>query len=451
MAVEQLKEDILGIFGKGLRKKTNRNIFGKIYRLSPARFERILTMIFAPKGMTDSQAKAITADYARALKDRIEIPFMQDLKRKDPRLFMTLKRRKAAVRGRSPGFLVYIVPTYRALQEGTGLAGWKGRRLEFADFLTNRFRQATEPELDTLGGVGNKAGTNIGHAEGQEGLAVSSVGVLQAEAKIAAARAKGLAVDSFQSAVDDYKAQIGLEMTHDQVISADGKFNKGYTAVLTDQATADNQGSEEYVREVTSTRQFKKRIRDAVTDDNSTPLGEALTQALMYNLTKGKKVRGTGKKAQTVKDSTKAKGTKNVKTPPTDYEIFTEGGPDVDSLLALTPRRTQNKDQFSMARIMGVLNEKLPQTVRKNMGAPRLENQTGRFANSVKVTDITKTARGFPSVGYTYEKDPYQVFEMTQGRPPWATTDRDPRGLIDASIREVAANLALGRFYTRRQ
>ena len=85
------------------------------------------------------------------------------------------------------------------------------------------------------------------------------------------------------------------------------------------------------------------------------------------------------------------------------------------------------------------------------MGAPRLENQTGRFANSVRVTDITKTARGFPSVGYTYQKEPYQVFEMTQGRPPWSTTDRDPRGLIDASIREVAANLALGRFYTRRQ
>ena len=52
MAVEQLKNDILDIFGKGLRKKTNRNIFGKIYSLSPPRFERILTIIFSPKGMT---------------------------------------------------------------------------------------------------------------------------------------------------------------------------------------------------------------------------------------------------------------------------------------------------------------------------------------------------------------------------------------------------------------
>ncbi len=451
MAVKELQQDILGIFGKGLRRRVNRNIFGQIYRLSPTRFATILMVIFERRGMTQDVANFIAGDYAKALKNRIEIPFMADLKTKDARLWTTLKSRKAAVQGRSAGFLVYIVPTYRSLQDGTGLSDWKGRKQEFATLVKNRFPEAIEEDLNLLGGADNKSGSNIGHAEGQEGLAVSSVGVLQAEAKIAKAKAEGLAVDSLQTAVDNYKAKLGLEVMHDQVVSADGKFNKGYTAVLTDQASGDNQGSEEFVREVVASNEFKKEVREAVTDDNSTPLGEALTQALMYNLTKGKKVRGTGKKAQVVKDSTQAKGSKNVKSPSADYTIFTEGGPDVDSLLELSPRKTQTKGQFSMARIMGVLNEKLPQTVRKNMGAPRLENQTGRFANSVRVTDITTTARGFPSVGYTYQKEPYQVFEMTQGRPPWATTDRDPRGLIDASIREVAANLALGRFYTRRQ
>lgn len=104
----------------------------------------------------------------------------------------------------------------------------------------------------------------------------------------------------------------------------------------------------------------------------------------------------------------------------------------------------------SLAPLMAILNQKLPQTVVKNMGPPGLQNRTGRFASSVKVTDVSRTAQGFPSVGYTYQKNPYQVFEMGQGQPPWADPDRDPRKLIDASIREIAAQFAIGRFYTRR-
>ena len=84
------------------------------------------------------------------------------------------------------------------------------------------------------------------------------------------------------------------------------------------------------------------------------------------------------------------------------------------------------------------------------MGAPGLENRTGTFASSVRVTDVSQTAQGFPSVGYSYQKNPYQVFEVGRGTAPWAPTARDPRTLIDASIREVAQQLAVGRFTTRR-
>jgi hypothetical protein len=85
------------------------------------------------------------------------------------------------------------------------------------------------------------------------------------------------------------------------------------------------------------------------------------------------------------------------------------------------------------------------------MKFPSLENRTGKFASSVRVTDISITRAGFPSIGYTYDKNPYQVFETGFGKSPWATRERDPRRIIDASIREIAANMALGRFYTRRQ
>ena len=114
------------------------------------------------------------------------------------------------------------------------------------------------------------------------------------------------------------------------------------------------------------------------------------------------------------------------------------------------PKRGTTESGTSLAPLVALLNQKLPQTVAKNMGPPGLENQTGRFASSVQVTDVSRTAQGFPSVGYDYRRNPYQVFEMGSGQPPWATPDRDPRKVIDASIREIATQLAIGRFYTRR-
>lgn len=93
------------------------------------------------------------------------------------------------------------------------------------------------------------------------------------------------------------------------------------------------------------------------------------------------------------------------------------------------------------------INARLSMTVIKNMGTPALENRTGRFARSAIVTDVTQTSKGFPSIGYTYQKYPYQTFEpgFKQG-----SVQRDPRTLIDRSIREIASELLVGRFYTRR-
>jgi len=110
-------------------------------------------------------------------------------------------------------------------------------------------------------------------------------------------------------------------------------------------------------------------------------------------------------------------------------------------------RQTASPSIPNLASILGILQQKLPQTVAKNMGSPRLNNRTGRFAGSVQVTDIAQTAKGFPSIGYTYMKRPYQTFETGGAQ---GSADRDPRTLIDGSIREIAAGLAMGRFYTRR-
>jgi hypothetical protein len=115
----------------------------------------------------------------------------------------------------------------------------------------------------------------------------------------------------------------------------------------------------------------------------------------------------------------------------------------------LRPEKS-NKQSQSMFSIMAMINQKLPQTVEKNMKSPGLESRTGRFAQSVRLTDVSTTRQGFPSFGYTYQTNPYQVFEMGRGKSPWSTPQRDPRTVIDASIREIAAEMAIGRFYTRR-
>ena len=92
--------------------------------------------------------------------------------------------------------------------------------------------------------------------------------------------------------------------------------------------------------------------------------------------------------------------------------------------------------------LLGIFNKQLPETVKANMGDPALTNVTGRFASSVRTTDMVTTAQGHPSFGYTYQRDPYGTFEQD--------TDYDPRKLIDRSMREIAAEYAIGRFYTRR-
>ena len=43
-----------------------------------------------------------------------------------------------------------------------------------------------------------------------------------------------------------------------------------------------------------------------------------------------------------------------------------------------------------------------------------------------------------------------KFLNLESGKHPWATADRDPRKVIDRSIREIAAELLTGRFYTRR-
>jgi len=76
------------------------------------------------------------------------------------------------------------------------------------------------------------------------------------------------------------------------------------------------------------------------------------------------------------------------------------------------------------------------------MTRPALQNQTGRFAESVKVERLSQSREGMLSAFYSYMKSPYQTFEpgFNQG-----SKARDPKALIGKSIREIAAGLVGNR------
>ena len=163
---------------------------------------------------------------------------------------------------------------------------------------------------------------------------------------------------------------------------------------------------------------------------------------------------GKNKKAKVVlKDSVDIKHSKTTaksrKAPPVSKSLKGVALTRLAGKTATPKRRVKKGVASSPLRLIGIINEKLPQTVAKNMGSPRLNMRTGRFASSVRLVDVATTAKGFPSFGYTYQRDPYEVFESGSGSK-FSSVERDPRTLIDSSIREIAANLALGRFFTRR-
>lgn len=122
------------------------------------------------------------------------------------------------------------------------------------------------------------------------------------------------------------------------------------------------------------------------------------------------------------------------------------------SPVSITERRELNKGSNGnkWLQLLPLINAKLTDKVAQNMTSPRLNNRTGRFAQSAKVVNVEQTPQGFPSFVFDYERDPYDVFDRTLGRAPWNTPQRDPRALVDTSVREIVREMAIARFFTRR-
>lgn len=94
-----------------------------------------------------------------------------------------------------------------------------------------------------------------------------------------------------------------------------------------------------------------------------------------------------------------------------------------------------------------LINKLLPDAVLAKMQSPALVNRTGRFRRSAEVTNAMIGPRGGVQIDYTYQRDPYEVFEPGSGSP-LANQYRDPRRIIGGTVREIAQSI-MGKKFVR--
>lgn len=193
---------------------------------------------------------------------------------------------------------------------------------------------------------------------------------------------------------------------------------------------------------------IRKKLTEALSakewaNFKTSPSANELILAAIMTRAKKAGAKVTVKKSNTSK--TKAKSSKKL--------ILGTKTRSKDSItLSAKAQETSSKDtpKQSWSSLIPLINAKLNNRVAANMRAPGLVNRTGRFAQSARVINVESTPKGFPSFVYDYETDPYNVFDSTLGRSPWNTPQRDPRALVDRSVREIVKEMAIGRFFTRR-
>jgi len=245
-----------------------------------------------------------------------------------------------------------------------------------------------------------------------------------------------------------------LVVLSEQILTKGGDLKAGISMLLTPISAELNlkRGSkEERLLQEAFISSFEKTFAnvDYLNLEGSSTLKEKIAKTLVLdNIVKPLKNNKNVKAKTTIKnvntrtksrskDTTKSSKSSKVKT-------INRGG--ARAALA-TKGRTSPISISNQLAMLGIFNRDLPSVLQKNMSSPALNYQTGRFASSVRVLDVNITSKGYPSFGYTYDKYPYQTFEpgYAQGSP-----DRDPRRLIDRSMREIAASQGMGRFFTRR-
>jgi hypothetical protein len=295
------------------------------------------------------------------------------------------------------------------------------------------------------------SGFQTGH--GEFGTAISGTRVLAADrllrTKKTGAVKKALEGSKLQSIVNEYKVKFNIDLTLNSstILNADGSLKAEYISVLSNEVSIQNlRGGKE---EAKNLENFKKAIQeelDVLNQKGSPTLSDQLEAHILHKF--------SSKKTKNKKVTTRIKPKRSSKTKSKSGKVTKESSIKVRvGIIKGNPVHLEKgkvKSTINLRSLIPVINARLPEQVAANMGSPALNMRTGRFASSVRVIDIVRTSKGFPSIGYTYMRSPYEVFEYPKGSPSLATPERDPRKIIGKSIRDIAIGLIQQRFFTRR-
>ena len=254
--------------------------------------------------------------------------------------------------------------------------------------------------------------------------------------------------DAIKSKLQTINKKFGVDLDHVFKL-ADNDFAKDYFLVLTSQDKDTNRL--EGFEEKTLLADLQKLFEEIVLEVKASPsLRNSIEEQIFSYFEAHKKLKTSGKKSRK-KFKSNSSAYKNIKVKQKSLLPIITGGVQLQlSQIKKKRNRSRNPKAVSPLGILMLLNKRLPQKVQQNMGQPGLANRTGRFAASVKAVNIQESKSGLPMIDYTYQKNPYEVFETSKGQRPWSSLERDPRTLIDESVRELAAEMALGKFTTRR-
>lgn len=247
------------------------------------------------------------------------------------------------------------------------------------------------------------------------------------------------------------KAAIRLD--HTRLFDSNGNFNENFVIVISMQDAATN--NEDSIYEKAAPAAFRRKILEILEAPGSYSFIESVHSIALYNLLK-RLPKGSYKLFGKVKPKRVIKRRKTTKVNYKDKRSYEINVGQFNLLGALDPQRfakvagkmlvpdqLNNATNFNPIQLQALLDEEINIAVKANMGTPALNNRTGRFAESVSIAGVIPSSGSSPAViNYTYQKNPYQKFESDQMR--------DPRLLIDKSIREVAARAMQARFITKR-
>jgi len=450
----KITEPLFRVLEKAVRDRTRKLVQGQTGQLLILRdikvFKEIISSSLGIDISSAAEQKALSAGRKKALS--LQLRFQKG----DKNRFNAIVRRLPEVlpEGRL-GENIFIVQSF-----ASSIALVKTE-------IFNALARSGEVTREQASGVQS----DIHRGHGVRGTAVSQIGIAKSMNKMGSSFGNQASQKLLLENLDAYmmKGSISLEQANElrslttdysQIVTTKGALKVQYFSIIDFQHGKENVGVDS-AAEKALVKVFREYIKylapQIVNAHGSSSLTEKIEKVLVDAIagkpSKGKKVTrrkknisksSSGKSRAAQPRNAKGQFIKRAAQPRNAKGQFIKRAAPTAIKKA---KGTAKGVSASPLALIVALNKGLHQAVRGNMGSPRLNNVSSRFSDSVEVTNIITPTRGFPIVDYTYMLYPYQTFEVGWAR---GSTQRDPRPLIDMSIREVATTVAFNKFHTRR-